>query len=150
MTYRFRSIFNARKPAMMRLACMVLLFSMGCMGEDNGLRTVSGTATLDGNPLPSGTVGLVDEAGVPAGIGMIHNGEFEIAQSANINGVKPGSYQVTVESWEQEPGAVLEDGSMAAGKRATPKKYGDFKTSGLSIEVPEDGIRDVRLELTSE
>lgn len=137
---------SAARWFMLVLALMIA----GCGGEDDGRRPVSGTVTLDGSPLPSGTVGLLDAEGNPGGVGMINDGEFSITQSSNISGTMPGTYQVSVESWEQEPGEVLADGSMAEGKLATPEKYRNPQTSGLTIEVPEGGVSGIQLELTSE
>lgn len=123
---------------------LMMIFSVslvgGCAGSDVGDGvSVSGTVTLDDQPLDQGTVSFIGEDGSAAAVGQIKDGSFSLSQSANASGVEPGTYQVKVESWKVQPGAVQDDGSFAEGELAIPEKYTDAKTSGFSAEVGSDG-----------
>ncbi|QDT54748.1 hypothetical protein Pan44_27840 [Caulifigura coniformis] len=126
--------------------CLVMV---GC-GESGapGRAEAKGTVTIDGRPLEKGTVFLVNEKGLPAGVGNVVAGAFELSENASTRGVLPGSYGVKIESWKVEPGAVLENGSFSPGELAIPKKFTDAKTSGLKAEV-KDGANEFTFALNS-
>jgi len=134
------NIFNYRLAGTALTALFTLSLVVGCGGSDvgNGVN-VTGNVTLDGQPLDQGTVAFIGENGAAAAVGQITNGSFTLSQSANASGIEPGTYQVKVESWKVQPGAVQEDGSFAEGELAIPEKYTDAKTSGFSADVASDG-----------
>lgn len=112
--------------------------------------TASGTVTLDGQPLPDGTVTFFDGNGGSAGVGIISNGQFTVSEASSSEGIQPGSYTVAVQSWEQEPGAVTEAGEIVVeGKSRIPEKYNSSETSGLTAEVGA-GENSFTFELKSE
>lgn len=95
-----------------------------------------GTVTFDGKPLDHGTVGFspVDENVGRFAVGKIKNGRFQMETTSTSPGVVTGKYRVRVESLEDSP---LGPDGMPTGvaKNLLPTKYGDFKTSGLEVEV---------------
>lgn len=112
---------------------------VGCGGDVGQGVEVSGTVTLDGAPLESGTVAFIGENGSAAAVGQIKNGQFSLSQSANASGIPTGSYKVKVESWKVQPGAVQDDGSFAKGELAIPEKYTKVASSGFTADVGPGG-----------
>lgn len=133
----------------MSVVCAVMTSSLiGCGGGTDGRISVSGTVTLDGEPLQSGSIIFYQGAG-SAGVGTIENGSFTVSEAGGSEGVQPGSYKVAIESWEVTPGDVNDQGEIvAAGKSRIPKKYNSAKTSGLTIDVKE-GAEAASFALTS-
>ena len=112
------------------LVCMPLL--SGC-GRSLGAG-VSGTVTVDGKPLPKGTVVFHPVAGgatVYAEIGT--GGAYRLQTGANKS-LAPGDYIVTVAAFSRplEPGMSQEQIEAA---RLSPIKYGSKETSGLKFTV---------------
>jgi len=119
-----------------------MLTWFGCGSENDGRLSVSGTVTLDGSPLSEGSVVFSDESGGSAGVGILTDGNFSLAEAGNSEGIQPGNYKVSVNSWIVEPGSVDEAGEIVdAGESRIPKKYNDPKTSGLTATVsPESRV----------
>ncbi|MFG0332897.1 MAG: hypothetical protein ACF8TS_05995 [Maioricimonas sp. JB049] len=110
----------------------------GCGGGSDGRVTASGTVSLDGQPLPDGSVTFFDENGGSAGVGIIENGRFSVSEASSSTGIQPGTYKVAVQSWESEPGAVTDEGEIIVeGTSRIPEKYNSSETSGLTAEVGE-------------
>ena len=123
-------------------ACFcVLLITAGC-GTDNplGRRAISGTVTLDGEPLAAGNISFTpenDASGTQTG-GQIHEGAYSLPVAA---GLPPGKYLVRIFASPPESNS---DGDMRAGA----KNQGLFKDpippeynvkSQQYIEVAENG-----------
>jgi hypothetical protein len=119
-----------------------LLYS-GC-GQKSSLGRVHGKVTLDGQPLPSGSVVTLPAAGRGAH-GMIKNGEFELSTAGENDGVVLGTHKVAVSATESSQGTGPE---AAAGKSLLPLRYANPETSGLTIEV-KSGDNTPTLELKS-
>lgn len=126
---------------------MFTLFALGCK-DDGGRVTVTGTVLFDGQPLESGNISFGGEKGA-AGVAPIVNGKFDLSETANQPGVQPGSYVVLIQSWIEERGAVLEDGSFSPGKTRIPLIYLDPAKSGLKAEVKAGQANDFKFELSS-
>ncbi len=121
------------------LLLLSMLVCSGCGGKSDGRLSASGTVTLDGSPLDSGSVVFADESGGSAGVGIIKGGSFTIQEAASSAGIQPGTYNVVVNSWEKEPGSVDDQGNIVAeGVSRIPEKYNDPKTSGLTATVSPD------------
>ena len=124
-------------------ACVILT---GC---GNGLSQVSGTVTLDGQPLKSGengarvTVQFLPASGVgPNGVGVVdESGVYRIGTGSQF-GVPAGEYNVTCSVGFNAP-----TGSTAKPRGADPK-YSNAKTSGLRFTV-EPGRNQFDIPLTS-
>lgn len=118
----------------------VILAVSGCGGPEGGRVGVTGEVLLDGKPLPSGMIALYDDKG-SAGVGRISNGSFQLDQSTNNTGIRPGSYKVAIESWKTKPGDLLPDGKFSPGESAIPPSYTTPGTSQLTAKIPVGGTR---------
>ncbi|MFV0446136.1 MAG: hypothetical protein ACK5Q5_21375 [Planctomycetaceae bacterium] len=123
------------------LAASVLIVGCGGSGlDDEGRVAASGTVTLDSTPLPSGSVSFVDSTGVVAGVGVIKEGSYTVSKSAGVSGIPAGKYQVQIESWKVEPGAVDANGEIGGpGVPAIPEAYMSVKTSKLEADITDGG-----------
>lgn len=123
-----------------------------CVGCGNGLASVSGTVTLDGNPLAGGggtraVVYFYPEGGTGApAVGLLDSsGEFTVSTGTSV-GAKPGAYLVTVSASQ----LVGKDtpGFPRSARRITPPMYADPNASGLRVEVAS-GSNDCEFALES-
>jgi len=123
---------------------MVIL--VGCGGPFDS--SVSGVATLDNSPLPTGTVKFMPEGSGPSGYGMIGtDGSYSIMVGRE-EGLPSGSYVVTVVA--NEPSIPNSNPSLppAPGKPITPVWYRDPALSPLKHTV-EPGNNEINLDLKS-
>lgn len=138
------------------LPCTLLLLS-GCGGEDpwkkNRPKTApaKGAITLNGKPLDDAQVVLVPTSGSTGCSGKSDaKGAFELAAFPPDPGVVPGSYKVMIVKSEipttPDPNSPESNKAMYA-KLLVPKKYTDPETSGLTVDIPEAGKLDIKLEL---
>jgi hypothetical protein len=127
------------------LAAVCLIGIVGCGGVYDS--TVTGIVTLDGNPLPRGTVAFNPENGPPA-YGQINStGEYAV-MTGREEGLPAGSYVVTVVS-NEAPTELGKDGAPPpAGKPITPPWYRSKQTSGLNYSI-EAGSNEINIELSS-
>ncbi|VTR99495.1 hypothetical protein [Tuwongella immobilis] len=86
---------------MMRLrwsvAALILMTAIGCGGGTNALdarTTVTGNVTLDGQPLPEGTISFDANDGAAPGNATIVNGAYKLEARPGKNIVKINSYKV--------------------------------------------------------
>lgn len=116
-------------------------------GCGDGLATVSGTVTLNGNPIAGGPqmAGMVNfypesGSGVSA-VGMIdESGEYELKSGAR-NGVAPGAYLVAISVSRITIPTNPDD--MPQPTLITPKRYASVTESGLRADVkPGDNTFD--------
>ena len=131
---------HARKcgyALLMAAACLV-----GCGPGYPETVGASGKVTLNGGAWPKGgllifspTEELPDFPMRPATAQFAADGSFDSATTYEPgDGLLPGSYQVRVECWEQEPNM---EGKPV--KSYVPEKYHNGATSGLEVEVPAGG-----------
>ena len=123
----------------------------GCGEEDDGIgrKAVSGTVTLDGKPLTSGSVLLVPKGTGPAVGGEIVEGAFSLSEA---EGPVPGPYRVEILSIQPTGQMVPDpeggkDGTMEERKNVIPDRYG--KRSQLKAEVTKEGPNAFVYELDS-
>lgn len=142
-----QSFFRAKRVAIPLLATALAV--SGCGGSSpSGDSTVVGSVTIDGGPLEDGTIIFYDGPQA-AGVGTIDSGSYSMKQSASVNGMAPGDYKVSVESWEIEPGSVTEEGEIVGeGKSRIPELYGDVGQSGLTATV-NAGSNEIDFDLKS-
>ena len=114
-------------------ACLVCLAVLPGCGPKYGAG-VSGTATLDGEPLPRGTVTFEPVGGGAFACAEIApDGTFEVQTGANKS-LAPGDYHVTVVAFSQFVGPGMTPEQVEA-VRIAPKKYASKETSGLKFTV---------------
>ena len=129
---------QAWKPWGIVLGLLVLL-PLGCGGggSDLDLKGVSGTVTLDGQPLPDATVVFTPKGGGRQVFGLTdEDGEYELAYTTTGEGAPPGEYIVAIRTFrapEEDP----DTGEMkAAVPEKVPQKYNT--PSELTVSVPSD------------
>jgi hypothetical protein len=102
-----------------------LVVYVGCAGSGDDLprESVSGMVTLDGAPLPTGTISFAPSANTSGlevtGADTITNGKFAIARNV---GLVPGNYKVAIYAAEKS-------------ERTKPEKVGNIKRSELAKEL---------------
>ena len=112
------------------IASVALLSCLGCGGSD--LVTVSGTVTLDGQPLESGTI-VFQAQGMAMCVGNLGaGGRYELS-TGRQEGIAAGTYQVTITAFQVIDQA--NDDSAPIPKLLTPVKYNIPETSGLTAAV---------------
>ncbi|MBN9118689.1 MAG: hypothetical protein J0I06_05955 [Planctomycetes bacterium] len=142
-----------------RRACALVVLSAlvaGCSDRPK-LAKVKGTVTLDGKPLPFGTVTFEAKGLLPA-TGKIVNGEItEVTTYDPGDGAPVGGHRIAVTA-NAEPGpavvanpgetAKAPKGDYMSGKSLIPSAYNNPDTSGLSAEV-KSGENTVEIKLLS-
>jgi hypothetical protein len=124
-------------PAARRAAAAVALLALVPTGCGSSPGSVTGTVTLNGNPVGSVSVSFV------AGDGTIRSGFTAADGTYRVEEVPTGPVQVTVQGTEVVTETVQQDlkkrGGAPAPKKTTkspvPARYGDSSTSGLSLTV---------------
>ncbi|MFN7891204.1 MAG: carboxypeptidase-like regulatory domain-containing protein [Pirellula sp.] len=130
---------------------LMLFMCLGCGGSVDGrLPTykVSGTVKYKGKLLENADVILQFAEHNKTSFGRTNSsGEFALTTYENADGALAGEALITVTKWEELPASTAPiagqpgyDPSKAyvpekAPKLLVPKKYSDFKTSGLKIVI---------------
>jgi len=107
--------------------------------------TVSGTVTLDGNPLSKGIVTFQPEYGRGATGYIQADGSYLLSTYKSGDGAIVGAHKIGVISTEIDPNQGPESGS----KSLVPTMYATPDGSGLSAEVQPDQENRIDLKLTS-
>jgi hypothetical protein len=125
---------------MLRWFC-VLVFISGLAGCDNRPTRVpvAGQVLIDGEPLKLGKITLVPQGARPSMGTIDENGRFVLHCYEGDDGVIPGTHRVSIAA-----NKGIGDTGM---KWFAPKKYADFKTSGLEVTIGEK-TEDLKIELT--
>jgi len=152
------------------LGCLVCVFSIGgpgCGSSDPKPIKVSGTVTLDGQPLPDAMVTFLPvEKDGQAATGMTDSqGVFSLTTHTTDDGANAGDYKVIVKYSEaitedltggnapdlksmfSKFQKTVKDKKKGAPRFVVPKKYSEPAKSGLRQRVPPDG--PVTIELKS-
>jgi hypothetical protein len=136
-----------------------------------GLVPVEGTISIDGKPLAGAVVTIVNAEGV--GTAMTdETGAFKVMTIRGPRGYRgalPGTYQVAIkktepvedigeepdpsdkaahDAWSKKYVAIMK--AFISPKDLIPAEFGDPKTSGLIIEIPEKGKQDISIKLQTE
>ncbi len=149
----------ACRHCILSLIPLTLMFFVGCSGNDKGPRTVpaKGVITLDGEPVEGAAVVFVGDQHSATGISD-SSGNFSLDAFEYKTGAVPGSYmwiatktvEVTSESvkLKGEEAEHAGEGTQIGIKNDLPNRYQSPKPD-QKITIPEDGITDIKLELTS-
>lgn len=121
------------------LGCLTLALGLiGCGARTDGLITISGTVTLDGKPVPEGSVSLMplDGRGI-AGGGTISGGRYSAESSPGLMAVQING----IEKVEKENPSAEEvaRGLHIDQRQMLPEVYN--RQSQLRIEVSSDNRR---------
>jgi hypothetical protein len=131
----------AQGVAVLIAACC--LMTSGC-GPSQQLAPVRGKVTYKGKPLTTGVVMFQPTNGPPARGNIQPDGTFELEMLGEGAGAPLGPNRVRVSSRQQSADTSTE---TALGKLLIPKRYTDFATSGLTIEVAADRTEPYLIEL---
>jgi hypothetical protein len=125
------------------LLCLLALLACGCGSK---VATVSGTITLDGQPLTTGNVSFLPAQSGPVATGTIRsNGGYTI-ETGTAKGLPPGDYIVMVVA--TKPVTPIPGAPEQAPELITPAKYGTRETSDLRCTV-KAGSNRVNFDLKS-
>ena len=123
------------------IPALLLAFSAGC-GKSR-LNAVTGTITLDGQPLPDATVVFTPVAGGrPAGGRTDDKGKYSLVYSRDTTGAEAGEHIVSITTADD---IEQEDGSVASVPEKVPAKY-NFQTELTAIVEVGSSVHDFRLE----
>lgn len=128
-------------------AVVMLVAMVGCGGSSEA--TVRGIVTLDGTPVPRGSISFVPAMDGSQAYAMSDEaGSYEVF-TGREPGLKAGEYKVVVVARKQSKIQVNDRGGPAPpGEAITPRWYASPATSGLSFNV-EPGSNKINLELSS-
>jgi len=143
------------------LICLTTLAISGCSGDDGSYSgptgTVSGTVTLDGNPVAANVSFMNTEKGYTASGAADSSGKYSLSSNGSSS-IPVGKYQVAVTAppaKEMTPEEAMEasmkseDGSTPVAESAIPAKYNSPGGSGLTFEVKE-GDNSFEVKMTKE
>ena len=144
-----------------------LVISTGC-SKDLGYRKLTGTVTMDGQPLEGASLTFYAECGGEGGSGMTGaDGKYDVTAGNSPEGglgLKPGTYKVTIVKMEQivdEDEEALRKGEITYDElqkrkakkgayaksskpnRLTPAKYASTFDTPLSVTVSDDPAANV-------
>lgn len=129
--------------------CFASLLS-GCNSGPK-VAPVSGKATLDGKPLKFGTVMFQQATGGQPAVGEIQSdGSFQLSTFRQGDGAIVGTHLIRVACYSsQDPASGLKGGD-SLGNLMIPVKYTVLTSSGLTAEVPGEGLESFVIELKSD
>lgn len=104
----------------------------GCGPKHPETFPVTGTVTLDGQPVAGAAVVFIPEQGEMATATTDTAGRFELSTFERADGALPGRHRVTVVKTTVEPG---DDKKIVF---LIPKEYGNPKTSPLTWDVQKE------------
>lgn len=129
------------------LAGLAVLLLSGCGGPYDA--TASGVVTLQGSPLPRGTIAFIPDNPGPSAYGMTDANGSYVVRTGREEGLPAGAYSVTVAANEAPSGVASKDGGpLPMGKSLTPEWYRDPATSGLKYTVAS-GDNEININLTT-
>jgi hypothetical protein len=134
---------------------VVGFFGSGCSsgGDELPREAVSGTVTLDGQPMAKGTIRFSpasqgNQSAAVEGGGMIESGAFSIPRD---RGLIPGSYQVAIYAGGAGASSKGAQGPATGGpapkKESIPAKYNSKST--LNAVVKKGDANTFKFDLTS-
>lgn len=140
------------KNSLTLTACIGLLCLCGCFGSNSNVGLVSGTITVDGEPIDRAVVSFFPTQG-RGSIGMTdENGFYELAYVLKQNGAVIGNHKVTIETKVDRASQYdVENGSEKGGSRKEllPEKYHNHKKTELTATV-QSGSNTIDFALTTE
>src|SRR5262245_19879075 len=129
------------------VAIVLFLVAPGCSGHNAA--SVSGSVTLDGQPLTTGMVSFYPDGGngAPANGQIDSSGNYSLSTGTDV-GLAPGKYIAIVVATKDPPQLYDKTGAEIPPIPITPAKYGSTNSSDLRIEV-KAGKNSVPLALQS-
>lgn len=135
-----RSQCNASALSLLILA----IAACGC-SETTELSPVTGKVLFNGEPLNTGVVMFQPAKGPPARGQIQPDGSFELELLGVGRGAVLGTNKVRVSAREPSPPGDVEAG---LGRLLIPRRYTDFDSSGLVVEVEPERTEPYLIKLT--
>jgi len=134
-------MLHCRIFALLLLLCSSLL-PLGC-GPGNGRLRVSGTVTVDGQPLQAGSIRFRPAPGNSAGSagGRIADGRYQIAAA---QGLLPGEYLVTIEA-TKKTGKQIDDPQMGLIDELAPVEFNETGQLTATISAGSGNVHNFDL-----
>ena len=142
---------NHVKGSLVVLACCGLLSFCGCFGGGSDVAEVTGTITVDGQPIEHAVVSFTPVQG-HASVGMTDaKGNYTLFYLRNVDGAEIGEHKVTVKTRIIGDGSYGDEGSVQSTGREEllPKKYWDRNQTELRATV-ERGSNTFNFDLETE
>lgn len=136
---------RARAAALVTIVGVVS--TIGCGGPYNA--TLTGSVTLDGAPINTGTITFTPTSEGTTAFGRIDDSGAYAVMTGRESGLTSGEYEVSVIAREKPELADPKAGPPPAGAMITPKWYSDRRQSGLTVSV-SPGRNTYDIELSSE
>ena len=132
-----------RSLASLHIGALLLFISVasGCGKHGPNLARVTGTVTRNGQPVDRIEVNFDPENGRPSTGRTDAGGNYVLQYDRDRQGALIGKHKVWVKYVQRSP---VDEGN--AEINAILQKYGDRRTTPLSVEVKEDG-QEIPLEL---
>ncbi|MBX3432241.1 MAG: hypothetical protein KF847_02720 [Pirellulales bacterium] len=135
---RCRPAAKRRRRALI-LGCVAAFAVVGC-GDGRPERVrVAGTVTIDGQPLTHGNIKFVPAGARPSAGKLDATGRFTMTCFDGDDGVVRGRHRVAISASK-----ILSESKI---QWFAPKKYADFRTSGVEFEIDQP-TEDLKIELT--
>lgn len=124
------------------VAIALALATEGC-SRSSGRLGVTGTVSVDGKPLSSGSINFQPAPGLkaPSAGAPIENGRFSIPAA---QGLLPGEYQVTIIGM-QETGRMVEDEQRGKVPELAPIRFREAGTLKATIQAGQKSHFDFQL-----
>lgn len=140
-----RTAMSRKQSFVFTMIVCVAVSAGGCSPSKDS--TVTGRVTLDGSPVPRGSVAFEPVGGGMMARGFLNeNGQYEMMTN-QMRGLDPGTYRVKVLAREYSP-PPPGGGLPPPGKLLVPRKYTSIKTSGLRYDVAS-GSNKIDIELVT-
>ncbi len=130
-----------------RSAAFLLLTLAGCGGKDDSHVRVSGSVTLNGQPLSGAQVAFIPTGSTP-GIGAQArtgpDGSYQLTDRRGKPGTEPGTYKVTIGKRLMPDGSEVPPDDptppiRSPARESLPPNYSDDSRTELQAVVPEQG-----------
>ena len=125
------------------VVALATALAIGCGTNGTDLVPVHGLVSLDGLPLPRGTISFIPDSGSSATSPINSDGTFQLRTQGKFDGAAPGRYRVAIVALD---GPLVEDG---AAKSLIPKHYGDPASSTLEYNVKSGIDNEAKFDLSS-
>jgi len=140
------------------LASLGLLFVLGCSSSDDGVAgrpktyPVDGLVLYNGNPVEGATVVFNSPTENRGAAGLTDaQGRFTLKTFKPGDGAVAGKHEVQISKIEIDKGPKRDPEATPPPPKEIhrlPKKYSEFKTSGLTAEVNPNGKNHFEFKLT--
>lgn len=140
-------VSKVRRTRFTSLLGLMVVLCVGCGGPADGMSTVSGTVTLDGQPLADAVVEYSPlEPGMRPAYGKTDSsGHYTVMTTRSQEGAMPGEYEVRIRTGD----ITSEDGVQVNIPEVVPKNYNDETELKQTVEAGSN-THDYALETGEE